>query len=133
MDDKETQVTEVKETNERVGDTSVQRQSVSKEQTVSGSVIVKRAIWFIAGFIIVLLALRILLLLFGANQENGFVSFLYTLSGVFAAPFFGVFGYEPSYGVSVFEVSSLVAIIIYALVAWGLAKLLTLGKPRQEV
>ncbi|MEO5498929.1 MAG: hypothetical protein ABIR46_00340 [Candidatus Saccharimonadales bacterium] len=41
-----------------------------------------------------------------------------------------MFSYEPSYGVSYFEVSTLVAMVIYALIGWGVAKLFTLGSNR---
>ena len=128
--DEEQKVTEVRKTNQTVGNENVQRESVSTAQTATGAVLAKRVIWFIAGFIIVLLALRVALLLLGANEGNGFVDFVYALSYPFAAPFFGIFSYQPAYGVSTLEVSSLVAIAIYALVAWGIGKLLTLGKTR---
>jgi hypothetical protein len=45
------------------------------------------------------------------------------------APFFGLFGYNMQYGVSKFEIYTLVAMAVYAVVAWGLAKLVTLPKP----
>ena len=127
------QTTEVKQTNEQVGDTSVRRETVAKRTSVSGVVVFQRVIWYLAGVILVLLALRFVLLLLGANDTNGFVSFIYTVSGLFAAPFYGIFSYEPSYGKSVFEVSTLVAMAVYALVAWGIAKLATLARPHEEV
>jgi hypothetical protein len=123
---------EVKTTDEQVGDTNVKRQTVDKSATVSTSVMVQRAVWFIVGFIVTLLALRILLLLLAANQGNAFVDFIYTLSGVFAAPFYGIFNYQPEYGSFVFEISSVVAILIYTLVGWGIAKLLTLGSTDRD-
>lgn len=127
-EDREQQTTEVRETNERVGGTDVSRQTVQSTNTVSNSVILKRIVWYIAGVIIALLAIRIILLLLGANDASGFVSFVYGLSAIFAAPFYGIFSYQPAYGVSTLELSSLVAIAVYALVAWGIAKLATLTK-----
>ncbi|HEX8390234.1 MAG TPA: hypothetical protein VF597_02350 [Candidatus Saccharimonadales bacterium] len=96
----------------------------------SSSAVAARAVWFVTGVIVTLLGLRVLLLLLGANETNGFVSFIYGLSGIFAAPFFGMFSYQPTYGVSTFEVSSLVAMAIYGLVGAGIARLLTLGSRR---
>ena len=87
-----------------------------------------RVIWFIAGVIITLLTLRFLLVLLGANQANGFVSLIYSLSYPFAVPFFGIFSYNVQYGIARFEVSTLVAIAIYALIAWGLERLVTLRR-----
>lgn len=89
-----------------------------------------RVVWYIAGVIIALLALRFVFVLLGANQHNGFVDFIYAVSYPFAAPFFGIFGYSLHYGVSRFESSTLVAIVIYALIAWGIAKLITIRQPR---
>lgn len=90
-----------------------------------------RVIWFVAGVVIALLALRFLFVLLGANQNNGFVDLVYTLSYPFAAPFFGMFGYHIHYGISRFELSTLIAIAIYALIAWGLARLVTIRQPQQ--
>lgn len=95
------------------------------------STLAVRIVSFIVGFIVTLLALRILLLLLAANQGNAFVDFVYGLSGVFAVPFYGIFDYEPVYGESVFEISSVVAILVYALIGWGIAKLLTINSQRQ--
>lgn len=91
-----------------------------------GAVVAQRIIWYIAGFIITMLALRLVLLMLAANQGNPFVDFVYAVSGFFAWPFFGIFGYQPTYGQFTFEVSTVVAIIVYALVAWGLARAFTL-------
>ena len=114
--------------------TTESRQTVTTDaQTAPGNVIARRVVWYIAGFIISLLALRILLLLLGANEASPFVSFIYTVSSLFAAPFYGMFNYTPTYGQSVLEISSLVAMLVYALIAWGIAKLLTLGSNRADV
>lgn len=125
--DEEQSTREVQTTNERVGNTQVERQTVSERTATSGVVVAQRVVWYIVGFIVVLLAVRFALLLLGANDDNAFVSFIYSLSGFFAMPFYGIFSYEPAYGNSVFETSTAVAIAIYLLVGWGIAKLLSLG------
>ncbi len=130
MADQEQATREVRTTDETVGNTNVQRETVTERTAAPTSVVAKRVVWYITGVILALLALRLLLQLLGANEGNGFVDFIYSLSGVFAAPFFGMFSYEPSYGVSYFEVSTLVAMAVYALVGWGIAKLFTLGSNR---
>ncbi|OYX42404.1 hypothetical protein B7Y94_03420 [Candidatus Saccharibacteria bacterium 32-49-12] len=126
------QETEVRETNTRVGDTSVERRTVDRRVETPGVVVAQRIVWFIVGAISVVIALRFVLLLLGANQGAAFTDFVYSLSGVFVAPFVGIFG-EPSYGSSVFEISSLLAIAVYLLIGWGIAKLLTLSRPHQEI
>lgn len=128
----EQETTEVRNTNTQVGDTNIQRQTVTKSPQTSGVVVAQRIVWFFVGVITVLLALRFVLLLLAANRDAGFVDFIYTVSGLFVAPFIGIFG-EPTYGQSVLEVSSILAIVVYALIGWGIAKLLTLTRPREEV
>lgn len=126
------QTTEVRETNSQADGARVSQQVVSRKSNASGVVIAQRAVWFIVGFIAVVVALRFVLLLLGANKEAGFMDFIYSLSGVFVAPFVGIFG-EPTYGRSVFEVSSLLAIVVYLLIGWGIAKLLTITRPHEEI
>jgi len=126
------QTTEVRETNSQVGDTTVQRQSVEKKTAVSGVVVAQRIIYYVGGVIIALLLVRFVLQLLGANDANGFVDFIYALSGIFVAPFYGIFG-EPIVGRAQFETSTLVAIIVYGIVTVGVAKLLTLTRPHEEV
>ncbi len=89
-----------------------------------------RVVWFITGVLLTLLAFRFALVLLGANPNNGFANFIYTISHPFVAPFFGLFGYSLHYGVSRLELSTLVAIAVYALVAFGLSRLFTIREPR---
>lgn len=126
------QTTEVRQTDKQVGDTNIKRESVRQTTSVSGVVIAQRVIYYLGGVIIALLFLRLIFQLFGANQASGFVDFIYTVSGLFVAPFFGIFG-EPTFGASHFETSTLVAIVIYTLLTIGIAKLLTVTRPNEEV
>lgn len=82
----------------------------------------------IGGIIIGLLALRFLLRLLAANPNNGFADFIYTMSHPFASPFFGLFSYTENLGSGRFEFETLIAILVYGLVAWLLAKLVSIGK-----
>lgn len=132
-EERDQKTTEVRETNETQGNTNIRRQSVTTASKVDAGVVARRIVYYLAGVIVVLLALRILLLLLAANQGSGFVDFIYALSGFFAWPFYGIFNYQPAYGQSIFEVSSLVAIIVYALIAVGVAKLFTLTKSEDTV
>jgi len=80
---------------------------------------VVQLIWLVFGIIEVLIGLRVVLKLFAANASNGFAQFIYGAAGLFVAPFLGLTG-TPSAGGSVLEVSSIIAIAIYALLAWGI-------------
>jgi hypothetical protein len=92
-----------------------------------------RVINIIGSVIMGLLALRFILMLLGANQGNGIVNFIYTLSQPFAAPFFGIFGYTAQYGQVRFEFETLIAIAFYALITWLLVRLVTVGNRRVDV
>jgi hypothetical protein len=70
------QTTEVRETNNRVGDTNVQRETVSRRTSTPGTVIFQRVVWYITGIIIALLLIRLILLLLAANDTNAFVGFI---------------------------------------------------------
>ncbi len=103
----------------------------ASSQEVDSAITGARIVWFIAGVLLVLLGFRFALVLLGANPANGFANFIYTASHPFAAPFFGLFGYSLRYGVSRFEVSTLVAMAVYALIAYGIVRLITIRKPQQ--
>jgi hypothetical protein len=63
-----------------------------------------------------LIGVRILLKLIDANSQNAFASLVYKLTALFVAPFAGLVG-NPALGGNVLEITSLVALIVYALVA----------------
>ena len=80
-------------------------------------------IYFLLTVLEIILVLRFFFRFLGANQGNGFVMWLYNFSYPFVAPFKGIFT-DPSLGYAhVFEVSTLIAMLIYALIAWGLVAL----------
>ena len=77
---------------------------------------------FIFGFVEALIGVRVVLHLLGANVENPFAHLVYVLSNLFLFPFFGLIG-SPAAGSHVLEIPSLIAIVVYALIAWGLVNL----------
>ena len=82
-----------------------------------------RIIWTILGILEVLLAVRFMLKLIGANPESGFAVFMYGLTGVFTAPFTGLVPNWVS-GATILEVTTLIAMAIYALLFWGVVRLI---------
>ena len=78
--------------------------------------------YFVLGVIEVILLLRLIFRLLGANESSDFVMVLYNLSHIFVGPFNGIFN-DQALGRSVFEISTLVAMIVYALIAWGIVSL----------
>ncbi|MGI8587204.1 MAG: hypothetical protein ACR2M0_05885 [Chloroflexia bacterium] len=97
-----------------------------------------RAIWFLVGLLDVLLAIRFVLLLVGANASSGFSQLIYNVTGVFVAPFTSLLGQNITYpgaaGNGVVEWASLVAIIVWSLVGLLIVKLaqLALGTNRNK-
>jgi hypothetical protein len=92
-------------------------------------------VYFIFGVLEILLAFRFVLKLAGASPSSGFVNFVYGVSRVFVAPFNGIFHTSLAQGAettSVFEPSTLVALIVYALVAWGIVKLIQISSGKQQ-
>lgn len=98
------------------------------ETHASGATVAERIIWFLAGVLLVLLAFRFVLTLLGANPNNEFANFIYQTSYPFVAPFFNLFGYNLQYGVAKVEIYTLVAMAVYAVIAWGLTSLVTIGR-----
>ncbi len=91
-------------------------------------------IWLVMGILEVVLGLRFLFKLIGVNAANTFATFLYNLTGIFVAPFASLTG-APAAGGMVFEFSTIIAMIVYALVGWGLVRLINVlfYKPRGAV
>jgi len=84
-------------------------------------------VWYILGIIEILLAFRFVLKLLGANSAAGFTSFIYGVTYIFAAPFLSVFRITKIAG-SVFEWTTLLAMFVYWVLAFGIIKLLFMGK-----
>lgn len=87
-----------------------------------------QVIWYILAVIEVLLAFRVAFKAMGANQASMFVDLIYALSAPFAIPFLGILPTTAS-GNSVFEWSTIIAAIVYVLIAYGIVHLLQLIKP----
>jgi len=83
---------------------------------------ITRVVYYMLAVLEVILGLRFIFRLLGASQGNDFVMFLYNLSHVFVGPFNGIFN-DQALGRSVFELSTIVAMLVYALIAWGIVSL----------
>lgn len=84
-------------------------------------------VWYILGLIEVLLAFRFVLKLLGANSGAGFTDFIYGVSAPFVSPFLSVFRITQVDG-NVFEWTSLLAMLVYWMLAVGIIKLFLIGK-----
>lgn len=84
-------------------------------------------VWYILGVIETLLLFRFILKLLGANPEAGFSAFIYSISYLFASPFLNVFSVVRVSG-SVFEWTTLLAMLVYYIIAFGVIKIFLMSK-----
>ena len=82
-------------------------------------------VYYILGIVETLIGFRLLFKLLDANPRNGFVTFLYSLTGIFVAPFRGIFSTSVS-SQSVFEPAAVIAMAVYAVIAYGIIRLFKL-------
>jgi uncharacterized protein with PQ loop repeat len=82
-------------------------------------------IWLLFGILIGMIALRILLMLIGANPANPFANFVYGFTDLFLWPFFGLTG-TPGFNGMVLDIPAIIAIFVYALLAWIIVKIVRL-------
>ncbi|CAN5642665.1 hypothetical protein BH23PAT2_BH23PAT2_09580 [soil metagenome] len=131
---KETVTTSQEENVDNTGNpVQQQTRTVDKSASASGRSVAENVIWYIVGTISVLLAFRFVLKLFGANPASGFVDLIYSITGVLTAPFDNIFGVaQTTTGEvnSVFEPSILVAAVVYALIGWGIVKMINLNRAK---
>src|SRR5437867_8240915 len=91
-------------------------------------------VWLVFGLVEALIAIRFVLKLLGANPNADFARLVDGATAPLVAPFVGLFG-TPRLGGSVFEPQALVALVVYLLLAWVLARLVWLlaGETRAAV
>ncbi|HEV7702456.1 MAG TPA: YggT family protein [Candidatus Paceibacterota bacterium] len=86
-----------------------------------------QVVWYILGVLEILLAFRFALKLLAANPNAGFSNFIYKVTYIFAAPFLNVFQISRVEG-SIFEWTTILAMLVYWLVAWGIIKIFLMSK-----
>ncbi len=83
---------------------------------------VRLLVYSIAGVLEVLLLFRLVFKMSGADASAGFVSFIYGVTNFFIAPYAGF----------ILEPGTLVAMAAYALLAWGIAKIISIAVGRSH-
>jgi YGGT family len=106
--------------NDRMTEVRSVQQEPEREQRIF-SFKVTQLIWLLLGILEALIALRIGLKLIGANPASPIVALIYGFTSLFLFPFAGMIA-TPSSGSIVLELSSLFAMLIYALVAWAVER-----------
>lgn len=107
--------------NDRITEVRSVQQEPEREQRIF-TFKITQLIWLFLGILEALIALRIGLKLIGANPESSIVALIYGLTFLFLFPFEGMVG-TPTAGSMVLELSSLFAMLIYALIAWAVERI----------
>ena len=131
MDDEKVKVTETtSQSNVATPGAAKQTKQVTTAQssTPSGLVMAERVVYFLVSLLEVLLLFRFVLSLLGANRGNGFADFIFGMSAPFIQPFLNLFNYQTAYGVSRFELETLVAAIAYAVLGALIVALIRLPR-----
>jgi len=87
----------------------------------------KRIVSVLFSAVEIILCIRLILKLLGASAENSFIKILYGMTGFFVKLFEGIFSRVTINEASgaVFEPATLIAMVVIALIAWGVLKLMT--------
>lgn len=92
-------------------------------------------VYYFFGVLETLLVFRLILKIAGAGFNSWFVSILYTITRFFIIPFEGIFRKASINGietVSIFEPSTIVAIIVYGVLAFGIVKLIRISSGEEQ-
>ena len=93
-------------------------------------------VYFMFGILEILLIFRFVLKLMGASSTSAFVSFIYAITGILILPFEGIFSRWFTKGVettSVIEPATLIAIIVYGIIAIGVVKLIRILSGKKQL
>ncbi len=112
---------------------SVEEQKRAMDAANQNSAVARfiRIILFIFGVLELLLAVRVILHLLAANPANGFADFVFAVSNPLVAPFANLFA-NPRVSGGVLELTTIAAMVVYAIAAWIIGRLiwLILSRPR---
>ena len=95
----------------------------------------RKIVYYILGVLEILFAFRLIFKLLGANPESTFVSLIYTISGAFLTPFSGIFRAAVNKGIetkSILEPTTIIAMIVYALIAYGIVRLIEIYETPED-
>jgi YggT family protein len=106
---------------EQTSEVRTTQREVDQEQRIF-SFKATQFIWLGLILLEALIAMRIGLKLIGANPDSLFANFIYSFSSIFLFPFEGLVG-SPTVGGSVLEISSIIAMLVFALLAWAVERI----------
>ena len=107
------------------------RRDVVQQEGVSPAFGIAWGVYLALGIVVGLIIIRVILKALAANTHAGFTRFVYGFTQPLVTPFQGIFATHRTSNGSVFEFSSVVAIVVYALVAWVIVRLAALTSRRR--
>jgi hypothetical protein len=113
---------EVKMSDSRISEVQTTQKEPERERQIF-TFKATQIVWLFLGILEALLALRFVLKLIGANPDNPFAVFIYGFTNLFLFPFAGLTG-TPAAGGMVLEISTMIAMVVYALIAWALERII---------
>lgn len=108
------------------------QRSIASANQNSATIRIANIITFLFGALELVLAIRLVFRLIGANESNRVADFIYKLSEPFVSAFASLVE-NPTLGTSgVLEITTLLAMLVWAIVGWMAGRLvwLTLSRPR---
>ncbi len=130
-----TKETTVTRRNPGITEGQAQQQTISTQEAMEPHQTAMYTVYFILSVVEILLGFRLLLKLAGANPASGFVKFIYGFTQGLILPFLGIFRPATTQGVettAVFEPATLMAMIVYTVVAWIFIQVVIIVSGRPE-
>jgi uncharacterized protein YggT (Ycf19 family) len=109
-------------TNNRISEVQTTQTEPGREQRIF-TFKATQLVWWFFGILEALLALRVILKLIGANPESPITGLIYGITDFFLKPFSGLTA-TPTAGGMVLEISTIIAMVVYALIAWAIERLI---------
>jgi hypothetical protein len=108
------------------------KRSIATANRNSAIARVVNIVYYLFGALELLLGIRVILQLTGANAANGFARFIYALSGPVVAMFSNLLPNPTLSETAVLEITTIIAMLVWAVVAWLVGRLtwLVMSRPR---
>lgn len=130
----ELQVTKHNQTSDGVDDIQKQRVVKTSSSDTDSILTAQNIVYTIYGVLAGLLTIRFLLSLLAANRAAPFADFIYGITSIFVAPFQNLFGVNTVIDGtrSIFEIETVVAILVYGLLAWTIMRIVGISHPNVQ-
>lgn len=109
-------------TNNRISEVQTTQKEPERERRIF-TFKATQLVWLFLGILEGLLALRFVLKLIAANPDSPISVFIYGFTDLFLLPFSGLTA-TPSAGGMVLELSTLIAMVVYGLIAWAIERII---------